>query len=64
MNEHGNDLPEGVARLEALNHAASMWVEGETEDVVLARAERMYAFLTQGRKSAQDPFAGLCHGRH
>ena len=41
----GFGLPDSVARAQALDHAASMWVEGETHEVVLQRAESFYQFL-------------------
>lgn len=46
-------IPDSVARAQALDHATSMWVEGETHETVLERAESFYQFLTK-RPSCTD----------
>lgn len=44
--QSGGAMPESIARAQALDHAASMWVEGETFEDVLVRANAFHAFLT------------------
>lgn len=44
--------PDGVVRAHALDHAVSMWCEGETQDDVIARAQAFYNFMVAGRLRA------------
>lgn len=51
--ENINDIPDGVARIEALDQAMKTCVEGENPSDVLARANLYYAFLTANRNSVR-----------
>lgn len=46
MEEVANDIPEGMARIEALDHAMKTSYQGEDPAIVLARAGLYYKFLT------------------
>lgn len=48
-----NDIPEGVARIEAMDHALKTATPGEDPRTVLVRAELYYRFLTNNRQSYQ-----------
>lgn len=51
FSEETNDMPEGLARIEALNGALKTATGGEDVDAVLSRARMYYNFLmTNGVK--------------
>lgn len=45
FNGNNNDIPEGIARMRAMDHAMEMWQPGEGTDDILARAAKFYDFL-------------------
>lgn len=61
--EFGPDIPDGVARLEALQAAVALASPDETDDQVMARAERMYRFLTVNRQTSNSfqPLRGVAN---
>lgn len=49
--ENMNDIPEGVARIEAMEHAMRTATPGEDVQNILMRAAMYYAFLTANRQT-------------
>lgn len=47
--ESANDIPDGVARIEALDNALKSCVPGEDAAKILDRAAQYYQFLTTNR---------------
>ena len=48
--EDVNDIPEGLARIEAMSHALKTAAPGEDPREILMRAAMYHAFLTFGKK--------------
>jgi len=60
--EDVNDIPEGLARIEAMSHALKTAVPGEDPREILMRAGMFYAFLTYGKKQVMHANMGAPTG--